>query len=42
MIVPLIEWLPSLEETDQVWLSSVIFNLCTTNLQRYSFILFST
>lgn len=34
MIVPLIEWLPSLDELDQVWLASVIFNLCTTNLQR--------
>ncbi|XP_050424019.1 neurobeachin-like protein 2 isoform X2 [Adelges cooleyi] len=33
MIVPLIKWLPSLEEVDQVWLASVIFNLCTTNLQ---------
>lgn len=34
MIVPLIEWLPSLDEIDQVWLASVIFNLCTANLQR--------
>ncbi|XP_025416195.1 neurobeachin-like protein 1 isoform X1 [Sipha flava] len=33
MIVPLIEWLSSLDEIDQVWLASVIFNLCTTNLQ---------
>ncbi|XP_050525286.1 neurobeachin-like protein 2 [Daktulosphaira vitifoliae] len=33
IIVLLIEWLPSIEEVDQVWLASVIFNLCTTNLQ---------